>query len=221
MIALIRTENGFYCSTIFAYYVNGYDSSVIAFNENNSRLINVLCNNTTLFKGIRRDVFFADDGKDGWIDNGKWSGFSFIVNDKNLLKNIKKGDNIPADILDKCMELQTDKTFTGWNKIETDKDIEMLMNISLNFHDGVIDSIEVHGNDTYVKFNCWSCTVTLKFSNTIENGISENRGNNYILEADMQFEDGKINWCADSICFDEKDEQDCYFIAESAQFKIE
>ncbi len=221
MYALIRTQNGFYCSTVFAYYEQGWKSSVIVFDESNSRLIVVKCN--CLLKGIRRDVLFVDEGKVNWIKNGKWIGLDFIVNDKYLMCSVKKGYAISAATLNKCKTLQTTKTFSDWNKLDTDIDIERLMNLSLDFHDAYIHGLEYKSKDVYVKFICWSCCITIKFVNIIK--INEGKGiswgNNCIMKALMRFENGNIKWFVDSFCFRECDNQECYFIAESAEYKIE
>lgn len=221
MNALIRTLNGFYCSTVFAYFDKGKKSSVIAFDESNSRLVIVNCN--YLSKGIRRDVLFVDERQDNWVKHGKWQGLDFIVNNKKLLHNIKKGLDVFPDILDKCKALQTTETFSGWNKLDTADDIEKLMNISLGFHDGYIKNIEREGNDICVKFVCWSCIIIVKFIDLIEFNCGEGItwGNNCIISAKMCFDGGKIRWFVDGFCFEECDNQRCYFVSENAQYKVE
>ncbi len=221
MKALIRTKNGFYCSTIFAYYEKGWKSSVIILNESNAQLIIIPCNN--LSKGIRRDVLIYDENRENWDKNGKWFGLDFIVDDKNLLHDIKKRINVPPDILIKCKDLQTTDTFDGWNKIDTDEDIKKLMHLSLDFHDGFINNIEHSKNDVYVTYKCWSCIITVKFINVIEcdTGKEISWVNNCIIEAVMSFENGNIKWQVKSFCFEEYKNQVCYFIAKGAQYKIE
>lgn len=218
MNALIRTNTGFYCSTIFAYLDKGRKSSAITFDENGLRLIIVQCHNSS-----RRDVLFADESQDGWIENGKWRGLDFIVNDKTLLRRIKKGLDAPTDILNKCKALQTTETFDGWKKLNTANDIEKLMNISLAFHDGYIEDIEQDGNNLYVTFVCWSCRITIQFVDLIDfnpgKGISWN--NNCILEAKMGLEENSIKWFVYGFCFVECDDQDCYFTSKHAQYKVE
>ncbi len=221
MKALIRTKSGFYCSTVFAYYEKGWKSSVVILNENNSQLIIMPCN--TLSKGIRRDVLIYDESREHWEKNGNWYGLNFIVKDKSLLHGIKKCVGVAPEILNKCKSLQTTDTFDGWNKIDTDEDINKLMNISLDFHDGFINNIEHSENDVYVSFKCWSCLITVKFINVIEcdAGKEISWDNNCILEAAMCFENENIKWCVKNFCFEEYENQACYFIAKGAQYKIE
>lgn len=46
-------------------------------------------------------------------------------------------------------------------------------------------------------------------------------GSNCILEAAMRFENGNIKWFVEFFAYDEYENQECYFIAEKAQYKIE
>lgn len=221
MKALIRTTSGFYCSTVFAYYESKWKSSVVVLNESNSQLIMIPCNYVS--KGrIRRDVFCYDESRENWCKNGKWCGLDFIVHDKNILRYIKKGIDIPSEILMKSKALQTTETFDGWIEIYTDEDIKKLMNLSLSFHDGYINKVEYSANDVCVTFKCWSCLITVKFIDVIESdtGKEDSWENNCIFEATMFFKNENIEWHVDSFCFEEYD-QACYFIAKGVHYKIE
>lgn len=221
MNAIIRTKTGFYCSTIFAYFNNKLKSSVVILNESGSQLIIMPINN--LSKGIRRDVLIFDENMDGWIENKQWQGLDFIVNDAGLLRSIKKGLDTPLDVLNKCKDLQTTETFSGWKEINSDDDIEKLMNISVYFHDGYIENVEQDGNVLYVNFKCWSCRIIIKFVDIIESNSGEGVSwdNNCIVEAKMYYVDDYIKWVVDGFCFAECDNQECYFTSKRAQYKIE
>lgn len=227
MNAIIKTQNGFYCSTVFAYHRGKKwgESTVVVFNQSNSQLDVVHCHYVDADKHIHLTVLFADDNKDNWVKSGDWEGLDFIVDNKDLLKSISAGDNIPLDILNKCKALQTTETFSGWNTLETEDDIRKLMNICLDFHDGYIESIEVDGNDTYVKFKCWSIHVTIKFTNLLESEICEETPWEYtsIADAIMRFDECNIEWYVDGFncCAGDDPDPQCYFIAERAQYKIE
>ncbi|MCM1043679.1 MAG: hypothetical protein NC350_05725 [Corallococcus sp.] len=145
------------------------------------------------------------------------------MNDERLLSCIKKGRDIPLEILGKCKSLQTTETFKGWNELETDGDIEHLMNISLNFHDGYIENIERADNDIYVKFNCWSCSITIKFINLKEFNKGEviSWESNCILETKMYFDGANIRWFVSDFNIEEYDNHACYFVAERAEYKVE
>lgn len=222
MNAIIKTQNGFYCSTVYAYYSKHTESSVVVFDKSNSHLVAVDCVDT-VFGVMRLNVFIADDNDEDWVENGKWSGFDFIVNDEALLKKIKKGDDIHFTVLDKCRSLQTSETFCGWNNLDTDSDIKKLMNITSYFHDGSIKSIERNDNDICVEFNCWDCRVKINFINIIDydEAAKTNWNNNCIMEAITCFENGNIKWYVDGFCFWEYDNQECYFVAQKAQYKLE
>ena len=176
-----------------------------------------------LSKGIRRDVLFFDENMDGWIENRQWQGLDFIVNDTGLLRSIKKGLDTPIDILNKCKDLQTTETFSGWNEINSDDDIKKLMNISVYFHDGYIENVEQDGNVLYVSFKCWSCRIIIKFVDIIEfnSGEGVSWDNNCIMEAKMYYIGNYIKWVVDYSCFAECDNQECYFTSKRAQYKIE
>lgn len=222
MKALIRTTSGFYCSTVYAYYENKWKSSVVVLNESNSQLIILPCNHLSK-GGIRRDVFCYDESRENWCRIGKWCGLDFIVHDKNILRNLKKRFGVPSEILMNSKSLQTTETFDGWITIDTAEDIKKLMNISLSFHDGYINKVEYRANDVYVTFKCWSCLITVKFINVIESdtGKEISWGNNCIFEAIMFFENENIEWHVESFCFEEYENQNCYFIAKGVQYKIE
>lgn len=221
MKAIIRTKTGFYCSTIFAYFNKKWKSSVVTFDESGSRLIIMPVNN--LSKGIRRDVLFIDEDQDGWIENGKWNGLDFIVNDKKLLRSIKKELGVHTNILNKCKALQTTETFDGWKEINGDSDIDSLMNISSGFHDGYIENVKQVDNVLYVSLKCWSCRIIIQFIDIIEFNAGEgvSWSNNCIIEAKMCFESNYIKWFVDSFCFAESDNQECFFISKSAEYRIE
>ena len=222
MNALIKTQNGIYCSTVFAHYYKPKKMAVIVFDESNSRLILVnYVEKQSRFR-YKTNAIIADDSQDEWVKNKKWCGFDFLVNDKNILKSIKLGENVDETVLNKCKALQTTETFTDWNNLNTESDIRTLMNLAYNFHDSALESVINDGIDTYVKFYCCDSYITIKFTNV----LSSNKGdgiswvNNSILEAIMHFENGNIKWFVDSFAFEEYENQECYFIAEKAQYKI-
>lgn len=125
--------------------------------------------------------------------------------------------------MNKCKALQTTEKFCGWKELDTADDIEKLMNISLDFHDGYIEDIEQDGNTLYVKFECWSCRIVIKFVDPIEfnpgEGISWD--NNCILEAKMCLDGDCIKWFVNDFCFVECENQECYFTSKRAQYKVE
>lgn len=227
MNALIKTENGFYCSTVYAYNrgTKWGETVAVVFDQSNTKLVVVHCDHVNAAGHIHLTVLFADGNKDNWVKCGEWEGIDFIVNNKDLLKSIESGDSIPLEILDKCLALQTTETFSGWNKIDSDADIQTLMNISGGFHDGYIESIETVDNVTYVKFKCWSCYITIEFTNMSDCNNVEELPWEYtsLCGAVMHFDDGNIEWCADGFncCIDDDPDPQCYFVAEKAQYKIE
>ena len=167
-------------------------------------------------------VLIAENGKEGWTQNKKWGGLPFIVNDDTLLKTVKRGERIDENILKQCKALQTTDSFSDWRTLNTQDDIEILMNLAADFHDSTLESVKNDGADTYVKFFCWGSWVTIKFTNLLASnqGDGVSWGNNCILEAGMRFENGNIKWFVDSFAFTEAENQECYFIAEKAQYKI-
>ena len=200
MNALIKTQNGFYCSTIYAIFskriFNRLNSSVVVFDESNSRLIIVDCVEKLSIFQVATKVIIANDSKDNWVQNKQWQGLNFIVNNEKLLSSIKHGETIDESILNKCKALQTTETFIDWNNLNTESDIKTLMNLSYLFHDSILERITNDGFDTYVKFYCYNSYITIKFTNMISSNSADNLtwGSNCILEAAMRLENGNIKW---------------------------
>lgn len=221
MKALIRTKNGFYCSTVFAFSDKAWKSLVIAFNENASRLVFVpYCN---LTHGIRRDVLLFDESEENWVEKNGWRGWDFIVSDMDLLRDIKTGRDIPFDVLEKCKSLQTLETFEDRIDLDGDSAIEKLMSLTFDFHDAVIKSVEHDGDIVRVVFRCWSCRVIIEFIDIVDcdEGSDISWGSNCIFNAAMCFDGGNIKWFVDGFCYNEYENQACFFVAKKARYKID
>lgn len=69
----------------------------------------------------------------------KYSGYALILEKKECLLQLIRGDKVPYE---KIMgDKETSSKLDGWNYVECDEDIEILMKAILGFHDSMLESL--------------------------------------------------------------------------------
>lgn len=184
-----------YLSTIFARaihkgnwgkYEEGYHEYCVVLNENKNKLISV----DTYQKGDKNiEVHIATVTADmeHWIPKKYYGSFDFLkkYDPETLSSTISQVD------LQKCIEIDRDYHYQEWHEIRTEKDAEILLDLSGDFHDAFIDELDVNKDQMIIKFGkAWGIQMELIFD-----------GNpTYKLDPDIDY----YTWWSDcSLIFDD------------------
>jgi len=225
MIARIRTnKNEIYDTIVFAIIHNQWKSKIIGFNKDCNKLeyIDIFRNH----KSLIRNVFIIDSKMKDWVKEKDIEGYYWIINDKKLLKKIKKKKEINEELFSKCKELQSEVCIKEWNSIESYDDIENILTASIGFHETIIERIERKSENEIVevKFNNpWGCNIIIRFEDEVDFKCVEGYGDNKeIIMASLFFDNGYIYW-VDNELYTSEDMRSSYYFFKSkkAAWKID
>ena len=176
MIALIRkNKSELDASVVFAEFLNGVNSQVIVFDSEYKKLIyayywegrrDLFGNFPKNYFGISRGpdyrkVFVLDTDKCDW-DTAK--GYSWLLEDKNALKAIRKGKEIYSGTIKKCRELQETVHIPEWRELARDKDVDDIMECTFNFHNAAIVSVLREDGQIFLEFDIdGECRIIMRF----------------------------------------------------------
>lgn len=223
MIAIIKDENNKeYVSQVFAIKWKGWDTEVIIFNKD-----------FTYIKKLkmwqpRRQVFIIDYEKFD-CKNGGWEGLALVVQDKDLIKNLKKNKVISIEDYPQFKEYSNKIELPEWFEIKSQKDCDSLMGVSFGgFHDSQPVRAEQNDKELEIEFDTtWDCHITMKFIDIIDMDIINRIG--LIYDSKMEIKDDIIIWTItgsqegwiDGCDWDKNIETDPYIKCKKLLWKIE
>ena len=232
MKALINHGDGTYhASKVFAIindkiedkWKAGYYYRYLVFDENNNKLYfqDEYAHNTKYIKKLL--LIYDYDSSDMKLDEKGLGKVNFISKDE-LDKIINSGE-YTNELLDKCKKYIT-KYDGEYIDIKNKNDIENLMCVSGDFHDGYIKEINRNNEGELVVLfdGLWGCNIEMIFSKDVEynNGRSIEEGDVWWFSCAMIFKDNKI-YFADDECYTAEDDIKNYstwFIAEKVKYRI-
>lgn len=185
MYAIVREEDGkHYTSTVFGYY-NFPESKwdyehmyyVVLNREKTALVIQKKWRMGNY--GIASTVLPANSNQDDWIlDDENAQSMAFLPTDK--LYNMVETNTVPADILQKCIDIDRAYTYNPYPEIHTAKDVEDFEWASGGLHDAYITEIKQADDSVYVLFKgTWGCDIEVWFSGDVSYDVSAREHEKY------------------------------------------
>ncbi len=222
MIAYIKNSSGqLYASPIFAEIGRSWDIKSVVLNENGDNLI-LLPYVKNKNKLSNFNYYYIDETiEDGWITKKNISGFSEIINNKAILKEIRHSKNISIESFE-CVKLynlplQLITKFA----IKNEQDIAKFNTVSWGLHDSYIEKIDKTDNNIVINFNTtWGKHIIITFGGVKEIKALENI--NCILNSELKFDNKNIIWnVIDMISnYDYDENEKPYIVAKSAIWEL-
>lgn len=237
MIAkIIDSDKREYYSAVFAVCENGWDTSVIVYDNEKRRFAFIRMYRYT--PNIERSVFITDCDENDFV-KGKSirigfcrtikhiSGYDWLVENSGLFIDILKNKQVAACYKEKAESINKKISIDEWMIVKNDDDVKNLMSAAWGFHDGIIDKITFNNKSDVVEIifsGCWGCKVTLRFQYDVEIGFS-NCYKELIFSSGVFFENGFVYWVDDSEIKNEAklvdDKNRNYFKARTLSWKQE
>ena len=238
MHAIIRQGEGkYYISAVFGYYrditaTDDYERYLeerqkpycIVWNPEKTRLIRwlVMVPNTIY---IIPQILFVDTDQSNWIMDENGVGCVDFLS-RELLDSFLDSDQQPADIIEKCLEMDTGYIYNEITEIRTEADVENLECATGGFHDARIIKEELLDDGTlYLRFDgIWGCEIEVWFWGDLEYDTSSRnselydpywRGSTLILYDGFVYFVDDIEMTVDQISGDY-----CYFKARHMKYRI-
>ncbi len=198
MIAVVKSNQKFYYTHVFAIIMNGWKSQIIGFDETLTQPIFINIYNETFGKRLNRVVFIIDTEIDSqsWIENKKINGYKWFIAVDNVLKRIKKHKEIEQDILDKLHELQSKTNVNDIHMINSKQDIDNLFAFAFGFHDAYVKKINKNNRGYQILFDTtWGCEIEFTLEGDSNIQIETDHGTQgEILSANMFIENRYVYW---------------------------
>ena len=239
MLAKIVSDNREYYSHVFAKFNPGWFECVIVFDAENKRfeLLNVY--NTK--PSLKRKVFVIDTDIMDMVEKKQIKlsitttykdclGYSWLLDDCDLIKKIKDGIPIDEKYIKIAEELNKNIDTGEWKHVKNPKDADNLLSAAWGFHDATLKSISYESKENFndpscvrVLFTgCWECDIVLEFKKDVL--IHFNQDDNTmpdIMDSNILFHDGFVYWVDDYIESVDDIAEDCiYFRARSLAWKM-
>ena len=211
MIAkIVEKDKREYYSTIFAICYNGWNTSVIVFDNEKNKFSFVKMYRYT--KGLTRSVFIIDQNeqefvRDRVIKINVWkkmknvSGYDWLVDNPTLFLNIVNDKTVSEEYCLKAIQLNENIVLTEWTFIKTKQDVENLMSVAWGFHDGIIEKVVFNAeldNLEVVFSGCWGSIITLSFQTGPAIKLSfDDQFIQDIMSSNIFFENGFVYWVDD------------------------
>ena len=186
MQALILDGDSTYLSPVFAVKETGWSSEVVAFDFSYSF---VKC--IPMWIPERR-VFIV-----GWTEfackKGKWRGYKWLLQDKTLLRDLRRKKNISAADYPEFKAFSCETALPEWLEIKNENDITALVKASFGFHDSTVLRANQTGDDLEITFDTsWECYVTVRFLDVLEEHLVDKIG--MISSSKIKLEENGIRW---------------------------
>ena len=220
MIAYIKNSSGqIYASPIFAEIGKSWDIKSVVLNKNGDNLILLpyVKNKLSNF-----NYHYIDETiEDGWITKKTISGFSEIIDNKAILKELRHGKNISIESFD-CVKLYNlPLPLITKFAIKNEQDIVKFNTVSWGLHDSYIEKIDKTDNNIVINFNTtWGKHIIITFGEVKEIKALENI--NCILDSELKFYNKNIIWnVIDMISnYDNDENEKPYIVAKSVTWEL-
>lgn len=170
MIVYIKKKNGeLYATPVFAEIGKGWKTKAVVLNEEGDGLIlQPLLSPKKRYK-MQFNLFYIDETRqDGWIKKRRVSGFSEIIENKDVFKALKRRKTVPIERINAVKLYSLPLPVITDFQIKTGKDIETFNTICWGLHDSHIESITESDKDLIVNFNTtWYKHIIMTFHDVI------------------------------------------------------
>lgn len=176
MLAVIKNGEEQYISYILAISNNNrfMEDEIIVFDKTYSYLKKM-----SLYSSIREKNSSARklimqasiiSYEDEEFIKGKWSGYEFIINNKELMKQLLSDKLVNINSIKGIEKYAINPIIPEWFKINNDKDIKNLMYVSSKFNDATLEEvIEDSNNILELKLDTIDGYINIRFRRIIEN----------------------------------------------------
>lgn len=192
MKAKIKTENKVYDAELFAVIDKVWGTQTVAFDEDMKtlRLIDYF---EKINNSLMKKVVWVETKCKGWVKRGKISGYKWFL---DACTDFEHLENLPAEILEKCKEVQSACKIREWNLLKSQRSLDKLLGVSISFHDSFVEKLEKKGDKAFLTLNTtWGYRVNLILEGEVELNVELNYGRKgEIFHANMFIEDDKIYW---------------------------
>lgn len=243
MHALVNQGNGkYYVSYVFGYYTDitatdeyeRYVQSIhspyfIVWDENKQKLIKWLrmVPNTNY---LIQQIIIVDRNRDNWIIDDEGEGCVNFLS-KEIIDSIVDEEKQPADIIEKCRNIDVGYTYNEYTEIKTDEGVKNFVIATGEFHDArIIKEIMQADGTLYLRFDgIWGCEVEVWFWGELEYDTSVRHIENldpYWSCSTLMIKDGFIYFVDEFFEEEElsldliKQGEYCYFKAQHMKYHI-
>jgi hypothetical protein len=239
MYAIVRQGNGkFYTSTVFGYFYDVKSSDAyqrhlerwrsayyIVWNEAKTHLTKVLALQPNT-KYLIPQILITDTSKDNWMEDAETTMGCVNFLSRAIADELCASHEMPAEILEQCMQLENEFSYDPCPEVRTEKDIENLNQAVGGFHDAFIRSCKLNDDGTlHVCFDgTWGCTVELWFWDDVSY-CAESRDPDeldpYWYSSSIFFHDGYIVLVDEAdMTAEQLDDSYCWFKAKHMKYRI-
>ncbi len=234
MHAIIRQGNGkYYISAVFGYYrditaMNDREEIHkrywIVWNPEKTRLIRWL-NLVPDTEYLIPQILIVDADQSNWNKDQNGVGCVDFLS-RELLDSFLDSEQQPAEIIEKCLEMDAGYVYNETPEIRTETDIENLEWASGGFHDACIIKEEMQENGTlYLRFEgTWGCEIEVWFWGDLEYDTSSRdpeRYDPYWFGSTVILHDGFVYFVDETDMTVERISRDhCYFKARHMKYRI-
>lgn len=231
MYAIINTGNGnYYTSAVFGYYEDNpsrfgsYEEYYIVLDEKKEKLVKKFAYDQSRMPHLFLMVLTTDGDMSGWNIVDKWQGGPEWLSKEDAIRFINNGT--PADILRRCLEYDSKNPYKEYQTIESEKDIENLMEVSGCFHDAWIKEISRVDDGIKVLFDgVWGCKIEVTFTGDVSYCTDRRDpewGDPSWYEATVLIHDGYIYMVdeGDDITIEEINDDLCWFRGRNMMYHV-
>lgn len=197
MIAKVKPESGnAYVTAVFAVINDRHNSRFLCFDETLKALRWIPYYRMVSLTKSKLQLIIIEATQDGWITEGKTSGYDWIVSDKRYLIMVQNHGPLPDEIMERCRSLQDAVHFPEWREITDEKSAKEMLSATAGCHDGYILAIESEGDFTTISMEVWGGIVHIRLENAelSENCIVGYGNLGEILDCSVFFENGRVYW---------------------------
>ena len=212
MIAkIVEKDKREYYSIVFAICHNGWDISVIVFDNQKNKFSFVKMYDFT--KDLTRSVFIIDANEQDFVRDRvikissfkkikNINGYDWLVDNPKIFLDIVKNKAVSEEYCKKAKQINGGIVLTEWTLVKNKQDVENLMSVAWGFHDSVIEKVVYNAeleNLEVVFSGCWGSKLTLSFQADPAVRLSfDVQFMREIFSSNIFFENGFVYWVDDA-----------------------
>ena len=224
MVVYVKLQSGeIYASPVFAEIGKGWNRKSVVLNNTCDGLILLPLLDKGLFTRSHYNYFYIDETvEEGWVKNRTISGFAEIIQNKALLKGLKRGKYIPIDGLDIIKQYNLPLPVINEFEVKDEKDISTFNTVCWGLHDANIEDIKQVADDLIVNFDStWDKHIIMTFHNVKDAHNLENLA--CILDSTFKIGSDYVTWeVVDGfdLAWNSLNEKEVYVIAQRVTWKL-
>lgn len=118
-------------------------------------------------------ISYEDEG----FIKGKWSGYEFIINNKELMKRLLSDELVNINFVNGIEKYSMKPIIPDWFNINNENDINNLMYVSSKFNDATLEEVIEDSNDILeLKLDTMDGFLYIRFVGIIENQLHDKVG---------------------------------------------